>query len=149
LARTRLRVSYQRKYRGKGLLTCNVYTNLKYSNERTSTYSNTRESTGPGCRKYHQGFFRTLKNGKGDYRNQEQIARAIELGKFLSSKEEIAAADDVRLFRIKEDIAIRAKVWQKEQYMAQQVFAGAKDISGPLQYQVLKRAKGRCELYGI
>jgi hypothetical protein len=33
--------------------------------------------------------------------------------------------------------------------MAQQVFAGAKDISGPLQYQVLKRAKGRCELCGI
>jgi hypothetical protein len=32
------------------------------------------------------------------------MARAIELGKFLSSKEEIAAADDVRLFRIKEDI---------------------------------------------
>lgn len=28
-------------------------------------------------------------------------------------------------------------------------FAGAKDISGPLQYQVLKRAKGRCELCGI
>jgi hypothetical protein len=32
------------------------------------------------------------------------MSRAIELGKFLSSKEEIAAADDVRLFRIKEDI---------------------------------------------
>jgi diadenosine tetraphosphate (Ap4A) HIT family hydrolase len=28
-------------------------------------------------------------------------------------------------------------------------FAGAKDISGPLQYQVLKRAKGRCELCGV
>jgi ATP adenylyltransferase len=28
-------------------------------------------------------------------------------------------------------------------------FAGAKDISGPLQYEVLKRAKGRCELCGI
>jgi hypothetical protein len=33
--------------------------------------------------------------------------------------------------------------------MAQQVFAGVKDISGPLQYQVLKWAKGRCELRGI
>jgi ATP adenylyltransferase len=29
------------------------------------------------------------------------------------------------------------------------VFAGAKDISGPLQYQVLKRTKERCELCGI
>lgn len=28
-------------------------------------------------------------------------------------------------------------------------FAGAKDISGPMQYQVLKRAKERCELCGI
>jgi diadenosine tetraphosphate (Ap4A) HIT family hydrolase len=28
-------------------------------------------------------------------------------------------------------------------------FAGAKDISGPLQYEVLKRAKERCELCGI
>jgi ATP adenylyltransferase len=28
-------------------------------------------------------------------------------------------------------------------------FAGARDISGPLQHQVLKRAKGRCELCGI
>lgn len=28
-------------------------------------------------------------------------------------------------------------------------FAGAKDISGPLQYQVLKRSKGRCYLCGI
>ena len=32
------------------------------------------------------------------------MARAIEPGKFLSSKKESAAADDVRLFRIKEDI---------------------------------------------
>jgi hypothetical protein len=32
------------------------------------------------------------------------MARAIELGKFLSSKKEIAIADDVRLFRIKDDI---------------------------------------------
>jgi hypothetical protein len=53
-----------------------------------------------------KAFSELLKNGKGDYRNQEQMARAIKLGKFLSSKEEIAAADDVRLFRIKEDIAI-------------------------------------------
>jgi ATP adenylyltransferase len=37
----------------------------------------------------------------------------------------------------------------KRAYMAQQVFAGVKDISGPLQYQVLKWAKGRCELRGI
>lgn len=28
-------------------------------------------------------------------------------------------------------------------------FAGAKDISGPMQYEVLKRAKGRCELCGV
>jgi hypothetical protein len=51
------------------------------------------------------------------------MAQAIELGKFLSSKEEIAAADDVRLFRrIKEDIAIRAEIWQEEHiYIAQKV----------------------------
>jgi hypothetical protein len=52
-----------------------------------------------------KAFSELLKNGKGYYRNQEQMARAIELGKFLSSKEEIAAADDVTLFRIKEDIS--------------------------------------------
>jgi ATP adenylyltransferase len=28
-------------------------------------------------------------------------------------------------------------------------FAGARDISGPMQYEVLKRARGRCELCGI
>lgn len=28
-------------------------------------------------------------------------------------------------------------------------FAGAKDISGPMQYEVLKRARGRCELCGV
>lgn len=28
-------------------------------------------------------------------------------------------------------------------------FAGARDISGPMQYEVLKRAKGRCELCGV
>jgi len=33
--------------------------------------------------------------------------------------------------------------------MAQQVFACAKDISGSLQYQVLKRTKGRYELCDI
>jgi hypothetical protein len=37
----------------------------------------------------------------------------------------------------------------KRAYMAQQVFAGAKDISEPLQYQLLKSAKGRSELCGI
>jgi hypothetical protein len=38
-----------------------------------------------------------LKNRKGDYyyRNQEQMARAIELGNFFHPKKEIAAADDV------------------------------------------------------
>jgi hypothetical protein len=52
------------------------------------------------------------------------MARVIELGKFLSSKEEIAAADDVRLFRIKEDIAIYEQRYGKKSiYMAQQVFA--------------------------
>jgi hypothetical protein len=52
-----------------------------------------------------KAFSELLKNGKGDYyRNQEQMPRAIELGKFLPSKKEIAAADDVRLFWIKEDI---------------------------------------------
>jgi ATP adenylyltransferase len=35
----------------------------------------------------------------------------------------------------------RKSIWHK--------FAGAKDISGPLQYEVLKRARGRCELCGI
>jgi hypothetical protein len=68
------------------------------------------------------------------------MARAIELGKFLSSKEEIAAAGDVRLFRIKEDIAIQVEIWQKE-HIWHSRFACAKDISGPLQYQLLKRAK--------
>ena len=67
-------------------------------------YFNMQESTSRDCRKYHQRLFELLKNGKSDYRNQDQLARAIELGKFLSSKEEIAAADDVRLFKIKEDI---------------------------------------------
>jgi 5-methylcytosine-specific restriction endonuclease McrA len=47
------------------------------------------------------------------------------------------------------DIAIRAKVRQKEHIYGTAGFAGAKDISGPLQYQVLKRAKGRCELCHI
>jgi hypothetical protein len=71
------------------------------------SYSNNmQKSTGPDCRNIIKAFSELLKNGKSDYRNQDQLARAIELGKFLSSKEEIAAADDVRLFRIKEDIAI-------------------------------------------
>jgi hypothetical protein len=66
-----------------------------------------QESTGPDCRSIMKAFSELLKNGKGDYyKNQEEMTRAIELGKFLSSKEEIAAADDVRLFRIRDDIAI-------------------------------------------
>jgi hypothetical protein len=74
-----------------------------------------------------KAFSELLKNGKGDYyRNQEQMARAIELGKFLSSKKEIAAADDVRLFRIKEDIAIRVEIWQEE-HISHSRFAGAKE----------------------
>lgn len=36
----------------------------------------------------------------------------------------------------------RKSVWHSR-------FAGAKDISGPMQYEVLKRAKGRCELCGV
>ena len=36
----------------------------------------------------------------------------------------------------------RKSIWHSK-------FAGAKDISGPLQYEVLKRAKERCELCGI
>jgi hypothetical protein len=46
------------------------------------------------------------------------------------------------------DIPIRAKLRQKE-HMWHSRFAGAKDISGPLQYQVLKRAKERYELCDI
>jgi hypothetical protein len=48
------------------------------------------------------------------------------------------------------DIAIYEQRYGKKSiYMAQQVFACAKDISGPLQYQVLKRTKGKCELSRI
>lgn len=36
----------------------------------------------------------------------------------------------------------RKSIWHSQ-------FAGAKDISGPLQYEVLKRAKERCELCGV
>ena len=36
----------------------------------------------------------------------------------------------------------RKSIWHSK-------FAGAKDISGPLQYEVLKRAKERCELCGV
>ena len=47
-----------------------------------------------------------------------------------------------------------AKIQQYEQKYGRKTiwhsrFAGAKDISGPLQYQVFKRAKGKCELCGI
>ena len=69
------------------------------------TYFNMQESTSLIAGNIIKASSELLKNGKGDYyRNQEQMARAIELRKFLSSKKEIAAADDVRLFRIKEDI---------------------------------------------
>jgi hypothetical protein len=42
-------------------------------------------TTGPDCRNIIKVFLELLENGKGDYTNQEQMARAIELGKFLSS----------------------------------------------------------------
>jgi hypothetical protein len=49
-----------------------------------------------------------------------------------------------------EDIAIYEQRYGKKSiYIAQQVFACAKDISGPLQYQVLEGKKERCKLCRI
>jgi hypothetical protein len=48
------------------------------------------------------------------------------------------------------DIAIYEQRYGKKSiYMAQWVFDCAKDISGPLQYQVLKGKKERCKLCRI
>ena len=49
---------------------------------------------------------------------------------------------DEKIREYEEKYGGRKSVWHSR-------FAGAKDISGPLQYEVLKRAKERCELCGI
>jgi diadenosine tetraphosphate (Ap4A) HIT family hydrolase/5-methylcytosine-specific restriction endonuclease McrA len=48
---------------------------------------------------------------------------------------------DLRIERYEQRYG-RKSIWHSR-------FAGAQDISGPLQYEVLRRAKGRCELCGI
>ena len=58
-----------------------------------------------------------------------------------TEKRELIALCDAKIVQYEQKYG-RQSIWHSK-------FAGAKDISGPLRYEVLKRAKGRCELCGI
>lgn len=58
-----------------------------------------------------------------------------------AEKRELVAMCDSKIAGYEQKYG-RQSIWHSK-------FAGAKEISGPLRYQVLKRAKGRCELCGI
>lgn len=73
----------------------------------------------------------------------ERDVYTLQLSGDLSKEqvEELVRLCDVKIQEYEEKYG-RKSIWHSR-------FAGARDISGPMQYEVLKRAKGRCELCGI